>query len=255
MDHLTLASTPADAAAVEAMEHHHAELSGALDARVSILHGAITDGRGVERARTDLVDWCDRSLLPHAMAEENVLYTRGLAMPAARLLVEAMLAEHRVIESLVDRLRGGENTELAAASGALHTLFEAHLVKENEQLLPLLAAAPDIALADLLAGMHELVGAPDVAPGTAEQPGHSCGCGEHDDDVPELDARSIPHAFRHATIFGALDTVAAGRAMVLIAPHDPLPLLAQLEQRSPGQFGVSYQERGPESWRLLLRRQ
>lgn len=73
--------------------------------------------------------------------------------------------------------------------------------------------------------------------------------------MPELDARSIPHAFRHATIFGALDTVAAGRAMVLIAPHDPLPLLAQLEQRSPGQFGVSYQERGPESWRLLLRRQ
>ena len=60
----------------------------------------------------------------------------------------------------------------------------------------------------------------------------------------------MPHAIRHTTIFGALDWVEAGGGMVLVAPHDPLPLLALLEQRSPGLFSVVYLERGPEAWRI-----
>ncbi|HEX6517716.1 MAG TPA: DUF2249 domain-containing protein [Nocardioidaceae bacterium] len=67
---------------------------------------------------------------------------------------------------------------------------------------------------------------------------------------PELDARAVPHAIRHATIFGALDAVRPGGGMVLVAPHDPLPLLDQVEQRFPGAFDVDYLERGPEAWRL-----
>jgi uncharacterized protein (DUF2249 family) len=43
--------------------------------------------------------------------------------------------------------------------------------------------------------------------------------------------------------------------MVLVAPHDPLPLLAQLEDRWPGQFEVDYLQRGPEAWRLVFVRQ
>ncbi|WP_406725681.1 DUF2249 domain-containing protein [Streptomyces sp. GD-15H] len=72
--------------------------------------------------------------------------------------------------------------------------------------------------------------------------------------MPELDARAVPHALRHATVFGALGAVPAGRAMVLIAPHDPLPLLGQLERRNPGVLAVEYLERGPEAWRLLFTR-
>ena len=41
---------------------------------------------------------------------------------------------------------------------------------------------------------------------------------------------------------------------MLVAPHDPLPLLAQIEQRSPGAFRVDYVERGPEAWRLTFLR-
>ncbi len=40
--------------------------------------------------------------------------------------------------------------------------------------------------------------------------------------------------------------------MVLLAPHDPIPLLEQVEQRYPGRFTVDYLERGPQSWRLLF---
>lgn len=77
----------------------------------------------------------------------------------------------------------------------------------------------------------------------------TCGC-EHTEEVPELDVRSIPHAIRHATVFGALEAIPSGGSMILVAHHDPLPLLAQIEERIPGVFTVSYQERGPEAWRL-----
>ncbi len=81
--------------------------------------------------------------------------------------------------------------------------------------------------------------------------GGSCGCNENNVlAYPELDARVIPHEIRHATIFGALEGVKPGRGMVLVAPHDPIPLLAQIEQRSPGQFTVEYLERGPEAWKV-----
>ena len=80
-----------------------------------------------------------------------------------------------------------------------------------------------------------------------------CACGE---DValglPELDARTIPHAIRHDAILGALDGVAPGDGLVLVAPHDPLALLAQLQQRVPDAFEVEYLQRGPEAWRLSL---
>ena len=83
--------------------------------------------------------------------------------------------------------------------------------------------------------------------------GGVCGCGGAEETAePELDVRQVPHALRHATVFGALDAVPPGTAMVLLAPHDPLPLLAQIEQRSPGAFAVEYLERGPETWRLRL---
>ena len=48
----------------------------------------------------------------------------------------------------------------------------------------------------------------------------TCGCGHHDEDLPVLDARVIPHALRHAAILGALASLAPGRAMALVAPHD-----------------------------------
>jgi uncharacterized protein (DUF2249 family) len=101
--------------------------------------------------------------------------------------------------------------------------------------------------------MHQTLAGPTESSPAAQDGcgGHTCSCGEVDGPgYPELDARTIPHAIRHATIFGALDAVPADGGLVLVAPHDPLPLLAQVEQRSPGAFQVDYLERGPEAWRL-----
>ena len=98
----------------------------------------------------------------------------------------------------------------------------------------------------------EAAAAAQPDPATAPVPG-TCGCRGHDDaSLPVLDARVIPHAIRHATIFGALDSVGPGSGLVLLAPHDPVPLLAQVEQRWPGRFTLEYLERGPVDWRLAF---
>ncbi len=81
-----------------------------------------------------------------------------------------------------------------------------------------------------------------------------CACGGHDDAVPELDVRQIPHAIRHATVFGALTAIAPGFALDLVAPHNPVPLLRQLEERQPEAFSVTYLVEGPEDWTVRLTR-
>lgn len=81
-----------------------------------------------------------------------------------------------------------------------------------------------------------------------------CACGGHDEGTPEIDVQTIPHAVRHAALFGALDGLQPGFAVILSATHDPVPLTTQLAERSPGQFEVEYLDRGPERWRLHVRR-
>lgn len=88
----------------------------------------------------------------------------------------------------------------------------------------------------------------------APSPG-TCTCGHAGESAdPVLDARVIPHGVRHAAIFGALDSIAPGSALVLIAPHDPLPLLAQVNDRYGDTVSIDYLQRGPDDWRLRFER-
>lgn len=268
MDDVVIARTAADAAAATAVEQHHAQLAGSLALRVEGLVAAAANRNDVaaQRSREELVGWLQRELVPHARAEEQAMYPLAQARPEGRLLIDGMLAEHTVLTGLVTEVaQAADPVRAAVAARALQTMFEAHLAKENELVLPLLAGAADVSLAEVLHGMHELLGEDEHghehghdhgAAGAAAESGcggHSCSCGEVDGPgLPELDARTVPHAIRHATIFGALDAVQPGGGLVLVAPHDPLPLLAQVEQRAPGMFQVDYLERGPEAWRLAF---
>jgi uncharacterized protein (DUF2249 family)/hemerythrin-like domain-containing protein len=258
---VVIASSEQDAAAVEAVKQHHAQMAGALSALAGRVTAAATEAAAME-ARDELVRWAENDLVPHAKAEEVAMYPPAHQDARARLLVDAMLVEHELILGLVKTLREATGQVRAAAEArALVVTFESHLAKENDQILPLLAERPEVSLSDALAGMHELLGGHD-SPESHEsheshesaQPsgcGGGCSCGEVDGpELPELDARSVPHAIRHATIFGALDSVRSGGGLVLVAPHDPLPLLRQLEGREPGAFAIDYLERGPQAWRL-----
>lgn len=72
--------------------------------------------------------------------------------------------------------------------------------------------------------------------------------------MPELDARTIPHTIRHGAIFGALGQLPVGGAMVLVAPHNPTPLLAQISEKHGEAFTVTYLQEGPQDWRLQFTR-
>src|SRR5690606_34536915 len=87
-----------------------------------------------------------------------------------------------------------------------------------------------------------------------QNPTAGCTCGEVDEALPELDVQTIPHAVRHAAIFGAIESLAPGGALVISATHDPVPLLTQLKQRHGDSFPAEYRQRGPERWRILIRR-
>lgn len=270
MNELVIASDEADARAATAVEQHHAQLSGALALKVGgVIAAAVREtddgpsGGWVDVATTDLVQWCRTELIPHAVAEETTLYAAARERLEGRLLVESMVREHTVLIGLVDEIEGATSSVAKAAGArALQVLFDTHLDKENTLILPLLVGAHDVSVARLLEGMHELIGGGDAHARTASPAAeaapaaHDCTCGEAASaGYPELDARAVPHAIRHATVFGALDGVGANGGLVLVAPHDPKPLLAQLERRNPGEFTVEYLERGPEAWRLAIVRQ
>jgi len=120
------------------------------------------------------------------------MYPEAHEDPRARLLVEAMLAEHRALATLVEAIRQAPSPARAAANAqALRSLFESHLVKENEQILPLLAESSEASLAVNLDGLHEPLGGgqghSEYAEAAAECGcGGECGCGHQ--HPSELDA-------------------------------------------------------------------
>ena len=81
----------------------------------------------------------------------------------------------------------------------------------------------------------------------------ACGCGEHDVPIPELDAAAIPHAIRHGAIHGALGVLPVGGALVLVAPHNPVPLLNEIAARAES-FDMRFLEQGPDEWRIRFTR-
>jgi uncharacterized protein (DUF2249 family) len=79
-----------------------------------------------------------------------------------------------------------------------------------------------------------------------------CACGHHEAEDIVLDVRTIPHAIRHATVFGAFGAIPVGGSLVLVAPHNPLPLLNQLAAQA--EIEVEYLLEDPQEWRLRITR-
>ncbi|WP_172198532.1 MULTISPECIES: DUF2249 domain-containing protein [unclassified Niveibacterium] len=60
-----------------------------------------------------------------------------------------------------------------------------------------------------------------------------------------FDARAISKRFRHAAIFGALESLNDGDVMRFQNDHDPLPLLDQIRHRYGDQIKIDYVAREP----------
>ena len=67
----------------------------------------------------------------------------------------------------------------------------------------------------------------------------------HPDRVYPFDARGVAKRFRHAAIFGALKALHPGETMRFLNDHDPLPLLAQLQQAFGESLDIRYVKRDP----------
>jgi uncharacterized protein (DUF2249 family) len=56
-------------------------------------------------------------------------------------------------------------------------------------------------------------------------------------------------------VLAALDTLPDGGALVLVAPHAPRPLLAEIESRYRGAVAAEWLQDGPETWQIRLSHQ
>ena len=162
----------AEAHALQAVEAHHADMLRHLNGLVGLLTEAVEAGDpgAGQETQAALLDWCDKELVPHALAEEGPLYSGPHGMPEARLLVDGMLAEHQVIVGLVDELRTADGVAAAVAAGAIQRIFALHLDKENRLLMPFIVESPGLSLAHAVEGLHQLVG---------EGAAHHHGAGHH----------------------------------------------------------------------------
>jgi uncharacterized protein (DUF2249 family)/mannose-6-phosphate isomerase-like protein (cupin superfamily) len=70
----------------------------------------------------------------------------------------------------------------------------------------------------------------------------------------ELDLRQVPRPQRHPLVFAKFDSLEVGQSFELINDHDPVPLNRQIDALRPGQAEWSYVVRGPETFRIRVRR-
>ena len=144
--------------AAEAIRAHHGEMATALRERVAALNRAVQARHEHLEQQRAVLDYLETELLPHAAAEEQALYPAGDDGLTA-LLVRSMRDEHLDLTARVAAFRDERDPILAVAlSSAILALFESHLHKENDLLMPALAADASVSLAELLGGMHELLG-------------------------------------------------------------------------------------------------
>lgn len=261
---VVVATSAADSAAVDDVRSRYAELLGHQAALGAAVFAAVgTAGPVFDDAHQAVQTFIEQVVRPQLRAAVELIYPAAVGVERSRLLVEGLLGETQLVEQAAARIaRDTDRIQIAAHTEALRVLLEALLGKVADLLLPALAEASGVSLADLAAQLPGITAGPaqpaqpgPAAHGHGHGHGHGgCGCGEEDEEMPELDVREIPHAIRHATVFGAFDAVPAGGSMLLVAPHDPIPLLHQLAERSGGRLAVGYEQRGPDAWRLRLTR-
>lgn len=153
-----MTTTMTDAEAAAAIRAHHEELAGELRRRAAAVGAAARGDLPHAAAQGRLLEHLDGELLPHAAAEEATIYAAGDSGPLS-MLVRAMRDEHVDIIGRVGALRAAtDRVEVVGLTAAVLVLFESHLHKENDLLVPALVDDPSVSLGALLEGMHELVG-------------------------------------------------------------------------------------------------
>jgi hypothetical protein len=137
---------------LSAITGHHAELEAALRARVDAVLLAAREGRTTAEPVADLSGLLVGEIVPHARAEEEVLY--AAAPPGLQPLVAGMVYEHETLFRLAGELSAASGSDAAATARAIAEIFVGHVRRENELLLPALSADPAVDLPALMPTMR-----------------------------------------------------------------------------------------------------
>jgi iron-sulfur cluster repair protein YtfE (RIC family) len=107
----------------------------------------------VDRLTEFLVD----TLIPHAQAEERVLYPAWSSIVGYDHAADAMIIDHEAIVERIRRLEQvdvSDTEELQELLYGLHALITVHFRKEEELQLPVFDARPADEVAAMLERMH-----------------------------------------------------------------------------------------------------
>lgn len=69
-----------------------------------------------------------------------------------------------------------------------------------------------------------------------------------------IDVRTVVPRERHPLIFSTFEALGAGESFTLVNDHDPKPLFYQFSAEYPGIFEWTYEEQGPELWKVRIDR-
>lgn len=126
--------------------HHHAVLRRGLERRAGTICAAVEHGVPHERSLATLREYLEAEILPHAEAEERVLYPAVAGQAQGSELVRALTAEHRELAYLAGQLQPDtDGSRAATVAEWIATLFAGHVAKQNELLHVLAGSAADVA--------------------------------------------------------------------------------------------------------------
>lgn len=237
----------ADAAAARPLPHevqemvaHHAGMNAELQHMVGALQSAVAAGKPFTSERDRISEFAAFELVPHAQAEEDVIYRAGTEVAAFVPLVAGMTMEHVALVGLAADLPKASDGVLAASTAAaLFALFKAHVQKENDLLLPgLMENGTDPA--KLLADMEHAFGLRQAA-AKAGAPAAEL----------VVDTRDNPTSCANLTN-QTVDGIAVGTSFILVADHDPVGLKYMLEAEKPGVATWDLLKNGPDEWRVRV---
>lgn len=69
-----------------------------------------------------------------------------------------------------------------------------------------------------------------------------------------IDVRAIAPKLRHPLIFSTFENLGGGESFQIVNDHDPKPLFYQFSAEYPGIFEWTYEEQGPELWKVRIDR-
>ena len=141
--------------AFEVMRTHHRVLGEQLTERADAVSGAVAGGQPHGAAVAGFIAYLAGEVLPHAAAEEHVIYPAAVVRAGLADVIGEMIVEHVTLSTAGARLATlTDGTAAATQAQQIAALFLAHAAKENDIVLPALLAGQSVNLAALLDQMH-----------------------------------------------------------------------------------------------------